>query len=312
MIGAVDMANIKSYEEKKKKINVNNKLQKNFYEDKSLEKKNLGPYLAGLFEGDGHIQFSAGNNPLYPRSILVGITFNLKDLPLCEHLKTFFLDDETRIRVKEKNNACVLIINNKKGLIRFTKLVNGYLRSPKLYKFNQMIELMNKKYKLSLSVSNYDLSSLDSNSWLAGFIDADGGFQIRYTDKTGSKFRIASELRIEQRMIDVISQRSYKNLFTSIASFFNTKIYLTKHNNINYYMVRASNKANLKIVLSYLDKYPLYSSKYLDCLSWSYTVNLLLNNKAYLADNRLKILDLKNNMNNKRTKFNWDHLNKLR
>lgn len=310
MIGAVDMANVKSYK-KISGINMSNKFSllsnASLKDKKTVKKRNWGPYLAGLFEGDGHIQISKGKNPMHIRSILVGITFNLKDLALCCHLKSL-LENGTRIRIKEKDNACVLIINNKKGLIRFVEFVNGYLRSPKLFKFNQMIEHMNNKYKLSLPIYEYDLSCFDSNNWLAGFLDADGGFQIRYTDKIGSKFRIACELRIEQRMIDPISAVSYNELFTSIALFFKSKINLTNHNNINYYMVRASNKVSLKIVLNYLDKYSLYSSKYLDYLSWKHCANLLLKKEAYLSDNRSIILDLKNNMNNKRTKFNWDHL----
>jgi hypothetical protein len=337
MIGAVDMANVKSYKNISK-INYSNKdsllselnkglnkegdpllffyfkIQKRAAESESerkLQQVNLGPYLAGLFEGDGHIQISKGKKPLHVRSILLAITFNLKDLRFCEHLKSF-LENGTRIRIKEKDHACVLIVNNKKGLIKFVRLVNGFMRSPKLFKFNQMIEHMNNKYKLSLPIYTYDLSSLDSNNWLAGFIDADGGFQIRYTDKIGSKFRIGTELRIEQRMIDPISGVSYNELFTLIASFFKSKLKISSHNNINYYMIRASNRVSLEIVLNYLDKYSLFSSKYLDYISWKSTVNLLLHNKAYLCDNKLVILDLKNNMNNKRTKFTWNHLNIFR
>lgn len=309
MIGAVDMANEKSYRNISG-INISNKfllLSNSNKDKKTVEKINWGPYLAGLFEGDGHIEITKGKKPMHIRSILVAITFNLKDLRLCHHVKSL-LENGTRIRIKEKDNACVLIINNKKGLIRFVELVNGFLRSPKLFKFNQMIEHMNNKYKLSFPIYKYDLSCFDSNNWLAGFLDADGGFQIRYTDKIGSKFRIASELRIEQRMIDPISLVSYNELFSRIALFFKTKISLTNHNNINYYMVRVSNKVSLKIVINYLDKYSLYSSKYLDYLSWKYCANLLLKKEAYLCSNRSIILHLKNNMNNKRTKFNWDHL----
>jgi hypothetical protein len=39
---------------------------------------------------------------------------------------------------------------------------------------------------------------------------------------------------------------------------------------------------------------------------------LLLANKAYLKENKDIIFDLKNSMNNKRTLFDWDHLNSLK
>jgi hypothetical protein len=55
---------------------------------KSGFNKNLNPlnsYLAGLFEGDGHIILSKNNNLV--KKITIGITFNIKDLPLCQHLK---------------------------------------------------------------------------------------------------------------------------------------------------------------------------------------------------------------------------------
>jgi hypothetical protein len=53
---------------------------------------NFNSYLAGLFEGDGHIVITKGNNYnknkiTKIRKITIGITFHIKDLPLCEHLK---------------------------------------------------------------------------------------------------------------------------------------------------------------------------------------------------------------------------------
>jgi hypothetical protein len=53
---------------------------------------NFNSYLAGLFEGDGHVTISRGNNQSKNkipriRKVIIGLTFNIKDLPLCEHLK---------------------------------------------------------------------------------------------------------------------------------------------------------------------------------------------------------------------------------
>jgi hypothetical protein len=77
---------------------------KHFYKDNNYENEinkyrimnvntNFNSYLAGLFEGDGHIIFHKGNNQSKKRitkirKVTIGITFNIKDLSLCKHLKS--------------------------------------------------------------------------------------------------------------------------------------------------------------------------------------------------------------------------------
>src|SRR5947207_1611651 len=188
MIGAPDMARKFSlyFINLKTNIFINTKHTLNSNENK--DSTVLSAYLAGLFEGDGHIQISRGENRI--RRIVIGITFNLKDLPLCEHLKLLLKCGW--IRIKYKENACVLLLHTDKNIIKFIKLINGYLRSPKIFKFNQVIHYLNEKYNLNLPQYNIDQSDIASNNWLAGFIDADGGFYIRYSEKT--KLRIACSL----------------------------------------------------------------------------------------------------------------------
>jgi hypothetical protein len=76
-------------------------------------------------------------------------------------------------------------------------------------------------------------------------------------------------------------------------------------------MVRVHNRKSLNLVLDYFSKFKLYSSKYLDYKNWAVVARLLLSNTAYTTENKNKIYDLKNSMNNKRIIFNWDHLNDL-
>lgn len=118
-----------------------------------------------------------------------------------------------------------------------------------------------------------DESNLVSNNWFAGFIDADGGFQIRYTQNL--KLRIACTLRIEQRMIEPYSGLSYEPLFLKIALFLNTKLEVIKHKDKKYYLVRASNRRSLNILISYFHNFKLYSSKYLDYENWFTVVEFL-------------------------------------
>ena len=61
--------------------------------------------------------------------------------------------------------------------------MNGYLRTPKINKFNDLILWLNDRYNYNIPIYSPDTSDLKDNGWLSGFIDADGGFKIRYTEK---------------------------------------------------------------------------------------------------------------------------------
>jgi len=99
--------------------------------------KNLNSYLAGLFEGDGHIwlpnlNMKKKHNPRFC------ITFGLKNEPLAKKI----LDkiEYGHIRYKPKENACVLIVSPVKGLKKIIKLINGELRTPKIHQLHKLID----------------------------------------------------------------------------------------------------------------------------------------------------------------------------
>jgi hypothetical protein len=272
---------------------------------------NLASYVAGLFEGDGHISLRKSKATNKIISATLGITFNIKELMLCQHLESKL---GGKIRLKTEYNACDLLFTNRTSLIKIVQLISSHLRSPKIIKFNALIEYLNKKENVNIKPANLDYSDLSSNNWLAGFIDADGSFNIRYTTKNSitQKFRIACTLTIEQRMIDPYSNLSYEPLFLIISSFLNTKLRKSIHNkDKTYYLIQANTRSNIKIIIDYLSEFSLYSSKHLDYLDWRAAGKALLDNIAYLPENKVKILEHKNNMNRKRTFFNWDHLKGL-
>lgn len=205
LIGASHGLNLRLYNIKDKNIenylkvlfNNNNKWNVKRCRNYSTENKeisDLNSYLAGLFEGDGHIilsgkeDFSVDDkddkevpditknvNAKYQfKKVIIGITFNIKDLPLCNHLKMII--GHGWIRIKSKENACVLTLHTDSGVLKFVELINGYLRSPKLYKFNLVVDYLNKKYKLNIRKNEVDESDINCNSGFTGFVDADGGF----------------------------------------------------------------------------------------------------------------------------------------
>jgi len=113
-----------------------------FNKDNNSNNK-FGSYLAGLFEGDGHILIPSDyltkkHNPRF------NITYNLKDLPLAEMLlKEICLRTNVTkgfIRKKTKNNVCVLVLSNVEILKYIIVLIAPYIRTPKIEQINKLID----------------------------------------------------------------------------------------------------------------------------------------------------------------------------
>jgi hypothetical protein len=266
-------------------------------------------YLAGLWEGNGH----SGNPP----SPYVAITFHEKDYPLCiacQHLLN------GRVRHKKHERAWVLIIQKQKDLFRFTQLIGDKLRSPKATEIWQIAQWLEKKSKDSLLVSslNYSLDKtpLMQNAWFAGFIDADGGFKVRFTQKKvdpltkklKTKERIALSFIIEQRMFHMKSGYTMKPFIENIADFLTIPLSSRKHNGKNYHCVELSSFQKILILIEYLQIYPLYSSKYLDYENWLQVYQIMVNKGHLTEEGKQIISNIKSKMNRKRSQISCKHL----
>lgn len=277
-------------------------------------KSNLNSYLAGLFEGDGHIwiqkdvgKMAKKHNPRFC------ITFGLKNESLAKKLLSII--EFGHIRYKPQDNACVLTISPVKGLTRIVKLINGELRTPKIDQLYNLIDWLNKHHNTNIPKLPLKTGSLGSDSWLSGFVDADGSFSVQHTkvENGAKKRKISCRLRIEQRMIYLKSNGSYYNVLNEIAAFLGCKLLTRKQISTNneYYTLAASSRKSLLVIINYFEMFPLYSSKHLDYLDWSKAAKLILNDQHYTDQGIIEIDRFKNNMNNQRVYFNWDHLNKL-
>ena len=282
----------------------------------------LGPYLAGLLEGDGHIGLSkiinSNGKISYP---YVAITFLNKDLPLVLKLIEKY---GGRLRFKNKENAIVWIINKHEHLIKLIELMNGYLRTPKIIKFNELISWLNKKYLYNISVYSPDMSDLNLNGWLAGLIDADGGFKVRYTEKRIDELtnKVLTKGRIEVRfalehpygrqiLIDCTQDSSYEPIMLKIQSFFGLKtdLRVSKHNiDKNYWIIEVTSLNKLHLLNQYLNNFPLLTAKRNDCDDWLKVYHLMQDNRHLTEEGKLLIKEIKSTMNKKREIFNWDHL----
>lgn len=272
----------------------------------------LGSYLAGLFEGDGHIwiQKQIGKKRHNPRFC---ITFGSKNEALAK--KLLGVIESGFIRYRPKDNACVLVVSPVVGLKKIVKLINGELKTPKIYQLHNLIDWLNKNHNTNISKLPLNKDNVENSSWLSGFVDADGSFSVQYTktEDGAKKRKISCRLRIEQRILDPVTNEDYSSILNQICLFLNCKLLTRtqKSTNNTYYTLTASSKVSLEIIINYFNRYPLFSSKYLDYKDWEKVAHLIINNE-HCTDKGINTVELaRSRMNTKRTDFNWDHLNGL-
>jgi hypothetical protein len=310
LVGGPDMAKEKGPVVKEKNNYENNNLSCETTQMDCTSNKNS--YLAGLFEGDGHIWISK-NSTKKKHNPRFCITFSLKNEPLAKKLLDII--QYGHIAYKPKDNACVLTVSPVKGLKRLVSMINGELRTPKINQLYLLIDWLNQNHKSNIPKLPIKLGSLTSDSWLAGFVDADGSFSIQHTKKeTGAlKRKVSCRLRIEQRMIEPKFNESYFFIMNEVAKCLSCNLLIRKQLSTGneYYSLAATSRISLTIITNYFEAFPLFSSKHLDYLDWSKAVTLILRNESYTDDNILVIDHLKSKMNRARTEFSWNHLDKL-
>ena len=278
---------------------------------KDLSSLNLSFYLAGLIEGDGTIvvpntKRSAKGKLNYPS---IQIVFHLKDFPLALMIQKELKHGS--VSRKKGVNAYVLTINNYDGLLLITSLINGNMRTPKIYALYKLIDWLNLNFEeINIPKKALNNSPLASNAWLSGFIDADGHFSVRTT--TTSKYpKVECKFELSQRQIDHNS-RSNLTFLDILALFLLTSVKAVRVNKPKpEYRVRTTSLNGNLVLEKYLDTFPLFGSKHLDYKDWVKVLDYFKAGQFKHKENIEKIILIKSCMNEKRTVFIWDHLNKF-
>jgi hypothetical protein len=240
-----------------------------------LNNEQLGYYLAGLIDGDGH----------FSKAQQLVITFSSPDAFLAYYLKGRLGYGNVR-KVKDKN-AYLLIVSNEKGMLNIINLINGKLRTE--HRFNQVVNnvLSHTKYADQNIHFTIDSSKNFDNHWLAGFSDADASFQIKIIRRiTRNKPEIRLNFQIDQKS-DL--------LLNIIKEYLGGNIAYRKSQDTYYY--GSTNFGSAKRVIEYFDRYHLQSRKHISYLRWR-KVYRLIQDKQHLTDKGLsKILIIKSLIN---------------
>jgi len=298
----------------KKKVKTNNNLN---YKD--LSDLKISSYLAGLIEGDGTIivpktERSAKGKINYPSIQLV---FHLKDLPLALMIQKELKNGS--ISRKKGVNAYIFTINSFEGLLLLTSIINGNMKTPKIYALNNLIDWLNfvALHKLGRGINipkkSLNCSPLNSNAWLSGFIEADGHFSVRTT--TTSKYpKVECKFELSQRQIDH-NGRNNSDFLEIIANFLFSSVKAIRVDNPKpQYRVRTTSLNGNLVLENYLNTFPLFGSKYLDYKDWIKVLDYFKLGTFKHKNNIVatqEIISIKSCMNDARTVFIWDHLNKF-
>lgn len=199
------------------------------------------------------------------------------------------------------------------------------MRTPKIEALHRLIDWLNAKSNNNIKLPKLELdnSSIGSNPWLAGFIEADGNFYCGFEEgEDGIAKRVKCYMRITQkrqyRLNTEIPENKNTNLdiMEKIGEYLDVKNITEIKRDKEYYTelayeVRTVKKESCNLLINYLTIYPLFSSKYQDYLDWkkAHEIRIAKGYKSIKGTSNLILL--KNSMNTKRTQFNWDSLNKF-
>ena len=297
---------------------------------KQLYPNKLGPYLAGLIEGDGTIAVHDSNSTANKYRPMIMIVFKSADLPLAKYLCD--LTQCGKVYIKSGRGYVLWQISDLIGVFKIICIINGHMRTPKHEVLHRAINwyndyiIQNKNNKLSIikfildNIYHIDClplddSNIENNNWLSGFTDAEGHFSININQRKNK-----NQSRVQPFFIIEVRQNYHRNegenlsyyfIMSKIANYFGVNLY-SRSRTINEkvfssFIFMAANQNSLDITINYFNKFPLLSSKYLDYSDWLKIVEI--RNKSSQTSVYLDIANQTRKYFNKtRVTFSWKHL----
>ena len=286
----------------KVKLNISKSLLK----DKNNQ---FGYYLAGLFEGDGHISLPFLGNTTLNRVLNPRIVFTSHEnnLELFVYIQTM-LKEKGRFQ-KSGSNTIRFIIGDIEGIKLFIDTIHNKLRTPnKNESLNNLIDFINKKYNLAIPFSVLDESDFSENSWFTGFTEADGHFGVKIVEakpKSDTRKRsvsnsISLKFRLDQQYIEKLNRESNFNIMEKLANFLDCKLSIYNNKTGKVLSLNVTSLEKVGFVVNYFNQYPLLGTKCKDFKDWEIVYNMMISKKHLTDEGRLKIKLIQSNMNSKR------------
>lgn len=241
-------------------------------------------WFIGFTEGDGAL-LNYNNKPRY--------VLTQKDNNILYHIHNTL---NIGI-VKNYNNFSRLIVTNINEIIILTYLFNGNLAIK--HRINQLSSwiniINNNNYKFNLDNNIIFINKLVNislnDSWLSGFTDAEGCFNVTITSNSRYKLNSVIKLRF------ILDQKD-NDILNKICLLFNTGKVTLRDNNNNYRYTITGYKIMIRII-NYFNKYELRTNKILSFKKWYYIYNMIINKEHLKLEGLLEIKILSKDINKK-------------
>lgn len=215
------------------------------------DKEYFGSYFTGLFEAVGSISIPLGNKK-YPH---IGLYFKNNNKALVEAIK----DRIGHGSIYERKNRDLLSyeIFNKEGILKFIEITRGYYRTPKINRYNDMIEYLNTYKNQKISSSSLNTNSFNEDAWLSGYLESTGTFEI-VTKTLSRRYYFDPKFKLIHRKLDQYNN-SFEPFLQTLADFLHTPLQETTMNNNQHFLIRIFHSTYY--LVNYLNNYPLYGSR---------------------------------------------------
>ena len=140
---------------------------------------------------------------------------------------------------------------------------------------------------------------------MEGFCTGESNFFIT-VQKSKTKSGLTTSLRfsISQHSKDLL-------LLESFVDFFNCGYVANYKNRLICEFIVTKIDHIIEHIIPFFEEHPILGSKYLNYLDFKTIVNIILNKEHKTTSGKEKIQLIKSGMNNRRTEFYWDHLQKF-
>lgn len=202
-------------------------------------------WLCGFIQGDGSFVIRKTRT-----EFIIYISQSIEDLRVLHLIKDFL--KVGNIRLQSKKKMAHWYVQKQEDIIYVLKNLKGCFFSSKLDKYYLFLN------KFELNVKCLDNFLSFSNSWLIGFIEADGSFYASFCKN--KKMRLGYQLQLRFAI-------TQKDLYVikPIASLFNKKV---KYNKKGFYYFIITDMKNLEKLINYVDNYKFFSKKALSYKKW--------------------------------------------